>query len=354
MAASSVESANNVQQWDEKFFREWQRADQFARYTSKSTNAIIQVCEKLTGMPGDQVTQSLVTRLTNNPTTNDNTMYGSEEAIGNYGYKHTVAQFRHAVLMGHAEQKKTHIDMLKVATPLLKDWRAAYHRDEIIAAGTVMNVDGTTRYASTSEADKDTALAANSDRVLFGAAIGNYSGDHSVDLAKVDSTTDVFDPEMLSLAKRMAKLADPHIRPVRVDGHGEVYVAFSPTYAFRDFKTAASQLAAHQYGAARGNKNPLFTDNSLYWDGIMVTEVPEIAALSSVGASSIDVAPIFFCGAQAIGYAVGERTHSVSDEWDYDNQKGIGIAEISVVNLLVFNNKFNGLLKIYASNVADS
>ena len=353
MTVTTVASANNVQQWDEAFDREWQRADQFARYTGKSVNAIIQVKEKLMSLPGDQLTQSLVTRLTGTPTTGDNTLHGNEEAIGNYGYKHTVDQFRHAVTMGHAEQKKTHLDMLKIATPLLKDWIVAYHRDQIIAALYVMNTDGATRYAPTSEANKDTAYAANSDRVLMGVDPDHYSGDHSADLLKITATTDDFDPEALSIMKRLAKLSDPHIRPVRVNGQGEFYVAFAPSYTFRDFKTSASQLAAHQYAASRGKGNPLFTDTSLYWDGCVVEEVPEIDALENVGASSIDVGLVSLCGAQTIGYAVGERAKSEKDDWDYHNEKGVSIGEISVVNLLTFNSKFHGVVKGYFPCEAD-
>jgi N4-gp56 family major capsid protein len=354
MAATEVASGNRVRQWNKRILREWNRKDPFGPYTSKSVNAIIQVVEDLTGLPGDRVTQSLVTRLTNNPTTGDNTLHGNEEAVGNYSYEHTVAQFRHAVLMGHAEQKKTHIQMLEIARPLLVDWLAAYHRDEVIAAMYVMNTDGATRYASTSETDKDTAFAANSDRVLMGVDTGHYSGVHSDDLAKITATTDDFDPEVLSIMKRLAKLADPHIHPVSPKGTtGEFYVAFAPSYTFRDFKTSASQLAAHQYAASRGKGNPLFTDNSLYWDGTVVTEVPEIDALSSVGASNIDVGPVFFCGAQAIGYAVGERVNHKKDQWDYDNQKGVAIAEISVVNKLIFNSKFHGMVTGYFPCVGD-
>lgn len=353
MADTTVASANNVQQWDEVFYREWQRADPFMRYSGKSTNAIIQIKEKLASVPGDKLTQSLVTRLTGSPTTGDDTLHGNEEAIGNYGYQHTVDQLRHAVLMGKMEQKKTHLEMLKVATPLLKDWIIAYHRDQVIAAFYVMNTDGATRYASTSEANKDIAYAANSDRVLMGVDPDHYSGDHSADLLKITATTDDFDPEALSIMKRMAKLSDPHIHPVRVDGKGEFYVAFTPSYTFRDFKTSASQLAAHQYAASRGKGNPLFVDNTLYWDGCAVEEIPEIDALDNVGASSIDVGLVALCGAQAVGYAIGGRTESNKDEWDYGNKKGVSIGEISVVNLLTFNNKFHGVVKGYFPCEAD-
>jgi N4-gp56 family major capsid protein len=354
MAVTSVASANNVQQWDEGFFYEYVRADQFGPYSGKGTNNVIQIREKLVDNPGDQITISLVTRLTDAGVTGDNTLEGNEEAIGNYGYKLTVSQLRHAVRMGHGEQKKTHIDMLKAAAPLLKDWRLAKHRSDVIASLLCPNVDGTTAYASTSEANKDIWLAANSDRVLFGNGTGNYSGDHDTDLAKVDSTDDTLDSGIVSVAKRMAQLADPHIRPIQVDGFGEMYVMFAGSYAMRDLRADSTIVNSQQYALARSKDNPLFRGGDVMWDNVLVHEVPEIDTLTGVGGGSINVAPCFLCGAQALGYAIGERTHSIKDEWDYMNQKGVGIAEIRKVAKLIMNSKQHGMVTVYVSGVADS
>jgi N4-gp56 family major capsid protein len=358
MSDTTVASANTVSQWDRNIFREWVRDDQFARYTGRDINKIIQVTEKLTTNPGNQITQSLVTRLTGNGQTGDNTLEGNEEAIGNYGYAHTVNQLRHAVRIGKHEQSKTHIMMLNEAGPLLKDWRMATHRDDVIAAMLRVNVDGSTNYASTSESDKDTFTAANDStvrRILFGEAIGNQSGtDHSASLLTIDSTNAVLDSGMVALAKRMAKLADPHLRPVTVNGYGEFFVMFVHPWAMRDLRSDSVISNAQQYAMPRGSKNPLFTDGDVLWDGVIVHEVPEITLLSSVGTSSIDVAPCFLCGAQAIGYAIGKRTHSIRDEWDYKNKQGVGVAETKVVNKLIFNSVQHGMVTVYASGVADS
>lgn len=350
-------TANTIDQWDEAFFMEWNRENPFSRYTGKSVNSIIQVTEKLTRLPGDDITQSLVTRLSGSGVIGDEELETNEEAVGNYAYKHTVDQFRHAIRIGHHEQSKTHIDMLKAATPLLKDWRMNKHRDDIIAALLRMNVDGSTNYSSTSEADRDTFAAANDGtvgRILYGSAVGNASGDNSVDIAKVDSTNDTLDSGIISLAKRLVRKADPHMRPVQVKGFGEYYVAFVGSLGMRDLKADSVISNASQYAMPRGSNNPLFTDSDVIWDGVIVHEIPEIDVLSSVGYSSIDVEPWVLCGAQALGYAVGERAHSISDEFDYGNLKGKGIAETSVVNQLIYNNVSHGVLHGFVSGVADS
>jgi N4-gp56 family major capsid protein len=354
MPNTTVAAANVVDQWSERFQYEYVRDMQFSHYLGKTENAPFQVIEDLEKKPGDEVTVSLITRLTNSGVTGDNTLEGQEEALGNYGHKIAVDQLRNAVAVGVMEQQKTHIELLDAAKTMLKNWAMDKMRDEIIAAMLSPNVDGTTAYASTAAADRNTWLVANSDRVLFGAAVANYSGVHATDLQNVDSTTDVLSPGIVSLAKRRAKTADRHIRPVRVDGQGEHYVLFAPSVAFRDFKNNATYLPYLEYAEVRGKDNPLFGDGDLYWDGVVVHEVPEIATLTGVGAAAIDVAPCFLVGAQAVGIAWAQRTKAIFDERDYGNISGRGVKEIRGIDKLMFNSIQNGVHTIYVSGVADA
>ena len=53
------------------------------------------------------------------------------------------------------------------------------------------------------EVQKDAWLVDNADRVLFGAAVGNNSGnDHSASLANIDNTAAKLTTNVISLAKR--------------------------------------------------------------------------------------------------------------------------------------------------------
>lgn len=358
MPNTTVASANNVQQWQERFFTEYVRDNQFEAYMGTSENSPIQISEDLSKKPGDQITISLVTRLTNTGVTGDNTLEGNEEALGNYGHKITVDQLRNAVAVGEMEQQKTHIELLEAAKTVLKNWAMDKMRDEIIAALLSPNVDGSTAYASTAEADKDTWVTAQyaAGRVLFGAAKSNYSAaDHSASLLNIDSTNDILQPAIVSLAKRIAKTADRHMRPVKVNGGGEWYVLFAPSYAFRDFKTHATTVAVSEYAADRGKSNPLFQDGDLLWDGVIIHEVPEIATLANVGnGGTTDVAPCFLLGAQAVGVAWAAKTKAIFDDRDYGNIKGRGVKEIRGVDKLTYNSIQNGVLTLYASGVADT
>lgn len=360
MANTTVNSANQVDQWESKFFKEYVRDNRFKRYMGMNENSIIQLLMKLSKSPGDDLTISLVTRLQNSGVTGDSTLEGNEEELGNYGHKITIDQRRNAVAVGTMEQKKTHIQLLSAAKMMLKLWAMEQLRDDIITALQSPVVDGSTAYADASEAQKDAWLAANgqgvaSNRVLFGAAKSNNAGDdHSVALANVDATTDVLQPTMVSLAKRMARDSDPHIRPVRVKEDEEWYVLFCNKWAFRDFKASSDYQTAAREAELRGKNNPLFRDGDLVWDGVILREIPEIPVITGVGDSGIDVAPNFLCGAQAVGVAWGSKTRAIKDTRDYGNIKGVGVAEILGVDKLMYNNIQHGLLTLYTAGVADS
>lgn len=354
MAVTTVLAANQVSQWRRKFFAEYVRESLFSPYFGTDEEAIIQLVEELGTKPGKTINVPLITRLTNAGVVGDDALEGNEEALGNYNHALNIDQIRNGVRVGAMEQKSTAIELLDAARTMLKLWIMDDLRDDIIQALYSPNVDGVTAYASCTEAQKDAWLAANDDRVLFGAVkSNNAANDHSACLSNVDSTTDVLDLDMVQLGKRMAKTADRHIRPYRTKESGrEWYVLFCESFAYRDLKTDTETL--HQNADHRGEKNKMFTDADLVLDGVTCREVPEIGILDNVGASSIDVSGNFLCGAQAVGVAWGERSKFATETFDYGNQRGVAISEVRGVEKLSHNSVQNGVLTIYASAVADS
>ena len=358
MANTTIAAALTVEQWETAYIREWMRRNQFQPYMGKDINKPIIINETLGKKPGTQVHIPLLTRLENSGVTGDNTLEGNEEALGNYDHAITVDQLRHAVVIGHLEQAKTDINMLKAATPALLDWDTDKLRDEILTGLGSANVDGSTAYGSCSEANKDAWLTANDgtvNRVLFGNAKSNQSTtDHSASLLNVDSTNDTLDTGMLSLAKRMIKSAAPHCRPVRINGSREIFVAFVGPYGMRDLRAESAMQQANRDARERGKDNPLFQDNDLLWEDIVIHEVPEIDVITGVGNGTIDVEPWYLLGSSAIGVAIGEPTHKIRDTFDYGNREGVGVACIRGVDKLMHNSIQHGMLTGYVSGVADS
>jgi N4-gp56 family major capsid protein len=361
MAVTSVASGNQVTQWRAKFFTEFVRENLFAKYMGTSENSIIQIVKDLTKKKGKIISIPLIGKLTNAGVTGDNSMRDNEENLNNWNHNVDIDQVRNAVVVGKMEEQSTVIDIPQAARTALKLWLMEDVRDDILQALQSPNVDGVTAYASTAEADKDTWLAAQNvstadSRVLFGAVQSNSTGDHSVDLAKVDSSTDVADYDIVQLAKRMARrrrATGRNIGPVTTKGGRDSFVYFVEPYSFRDLKADTETM--HTSGAERGKTNPMFSDPDLYLDGTICVEVPEISTLSGVGASSIDVSPGFFCGRQAVGLAYGSMANFKFDRTiDYGNQTGICYGDVRGTEKLSHNNIQNGVVTVYTSGVADS
>ena len=134
----------------------------------------------------------------------------------------------------------------------------------------------------------------------------------------------------------MAKNARPRIRPVKVQDDEESFVAFCDSFAFADLKLDLD--TRHQNARERGPANPLWRDGDLVYDGVVIREVPEIgdfidssfgsdwSSLATAGDTSSRVSPVFFCGAQALGYGLGQRPRIIVDRLtDYEFQPGVAV-----------------------------
>ena len=356
MADTTVASNLSVEQWDDDFFVEYVRTNRFSKYMGTGENAIFQIVEDLGTKPGLAITVPFLSRLTGAGVSGNAVLEGNEETLGNYGHKVNIDTHRHGVVVTKHEQRKTPIDLRNAARTGLMTWAKEQLRDKIIdGLHAVATADGGfTKYADATEANKDTYLTTNTGRFLFGAVVSNHGTDHSAALANIDNTTDKLDADMVSLAKRRAKTASPHIRPFRTTDDEEWFVMFCNSLSFRDLKTDGTITQANREARQRGMNNPLFTDGDLIWDGVIIREVPEIAVLTSVGAGSIDVAPNFMCGAQALAVAWGQRPTTVDYETDAKFRKGVAVEQVYGVEKLFFNKYQNGVMTVYSSGVADS
>jgi N4-gp56 family major capsid protein len=357
MAYTTVASANQVSQWDEKFFEEYVRANQFSSYFGTDENAVIQVKENLTKSAGDKITISLIKALAGSGVTGSTTLEGNEESLSNYGHQITINALRNAVRLDKMEELRTVMDLRNAAKSALKTWAMAKLRDEIIKVLQSTKVDGKTAYASCTAGERNAYIVANSDRILFGASTANMTSAGGVWLTGIqtlDTAADLCTPASVSTAKRMAQVAtNGRIRPITIDGQGEWYVYFADYRCFRDFKASGATSYYWQQGMERGKDNPLFTDGDLMYDGIIVKQIPEIPTIGAIGAASCQVGSNFLCGAQAIALAWGQRTKSIVEEFDYGFQYGCAIEEIRGVERITMNGIQHGVLTHYCATTSD-
>jgi N4-gp56 family major capsid protein len=363
MAETAVPTGLTVQQWDEKYFSEYLNNNWFKQFMGTGSSKMIQVKEDLTKKPGDAVTFTLINRLTGEAKGAAEALEGAEEDAMLRSFKVTVREYAHAVRFKKFEAQKTAIDLRQAHKDVLMDWNMELDRDLIIEA--LGSINGTA-YASASEANKDAWLVDNSDRVLFGASISNHSSlDHSTSLGNVDTTSDKLTPDAISLMKRIAKSANPRIRPMKVKtsiGSSDSYVLFAPTQMVRDLAANSTFLAANREARNRGMDNPLFTGADYVWENVFIYEIEDIPSLGAVGNSSAVVRPCYLCGAQALGMAWAMRPQTVEEDFDYKRAVGLGIKQWMKIEKMRFGSgatdtddlKDHGVVTGYFAAAADS
>lgn len=357
MAVSTFAAGNVLTKWSKRVFREYIRDERFSRYSGEGPNNVFQYVMDLQAKAGNVVSIPLVTRLTGDGVEDDDTLENNEEQLGNYADTITPHQLRNAVSRGEYEQSKSDIDILEQGEFMLKKWAMEKLRDLKIARMLAPTADGLTTYASASEADKDTHLGNNTDRYLFGALLSNRSTtDHSASLLNVDTTADTFDRGIVSLLKRIAESADPHISPITTDEDEEWFVIFCGTNPFRDLKADMDTL--HSTAAPRSLKeNPIFRDGDLVYESCIVRKIPEMASIGTVGAASAPVYQVPLCGLQTVGVGwsrmLTAKTNGPKGS-DYENIKGIGVAESRGAKKIIWNSKQHGMVTGYVAAAADA
>ncbi|MGH6991978.1 MAG: DUF4043 family protein [Caulobacteraceae bacterium] len=274
---------------------------------------------------------------------------------------------RNGVRVPKSAQFRTEINLLNAARDNLIVWESEKLRDDIIKAlcalvvdanGTVVNFDVAT------SANKNTWTAANLGRVLFGNATANYSSTFSTGCSNVTSTM-IASAASIDLAKRLAKSALPRIRPFRVEATlaREYYVAFHGARTFRDLLTDTTIINANTQARGREgtmmDKNPLFQDGDILFNGVIHREVPELddycatAGFNGIGATT-DVRPVFLCGAASVGIAWGQMpTPRIDNLKDYGFRPGVAVEELLGVKKINFNSVQNGVVTCFFAATSD-
>lgn len=351
MALTTVTTNLKEQVWDNDFFEAYVRKNRFNRYMGTTENSVIQVKQDLSKKAGDRIHLALIAELSGAGVTGDTLLEGAEEALSQYEFPIAVSTLRNAVAVTLNQEQFTGIDLRNAGKSMLEKWAMKKLRTDIIAALSSIYVSGTgnVAYGSATEGNKDTWLAANSDRVMFGdGTVGGFT-DHSADLALVTSSM-TLTKEIVSKLKGKAEAASPIIRPVTVGEDSENYVLFCGSGAFRDLKADMAQT--HRDARERGEGNPLFQDGDLMYDGVVIRKIQEIPAIGTVGASSARIEPVYLCGAQALGVAWAQRTRSATEARDYGFVHGVAIHEMRGVELCNFNSKVHGVVRGYVGALA--
>jgi N4-gp56 family major capsid protein len=349
--------------WDSQFFAEYVRSNRFFKYIGTNETSMFHAKSDLTVKNGDSITFAAVRRLVGAGVTGNTVLEGNEELLDARSMKLTVAPIRHAVAVSEWDEQKSVIDLRNAAKTALKTWAMEKFRSDIILA--LSSIDGV-NFAASSAGQRNAWMVNNADRVQFGVSVVNaVSGVFATAAATIDNTADKMTGALLSLAKRRAQTASPHIRPIQQNDENdeEWFVVFMPSLVFRDFRNDPNVIAANKDARPRERgwmDNPLFSGGDLVWDGMIVREIPELPVLNN---GTIDYAASYLCGAQALGIGWAQRTKTTTNVRDYGFFSGVGIQEIRAIGKLRFGKDASvdtttpvdqGIYTVFTSAVADA
>jgi N4-gp56 family major capsid protein len=360
MANTKAATGLTVQEWDDLFWTEFFFGNRFKTDMGSSSNNIIHVKEDLATTKGKTMTWALVNRLAGAGVTGNDTLEGNEEDMTSRSFTVDIIQRRHGVLVPHQEEQYSAIPLRNAGKEVLMNWTQENTRDRIITA--LGSINGTA-YGSADSTARDVWAVDNVDRVLFGALVANYSATHATAMSNIDNTDDKFTASAASLMKRIAQSASPKIRPVRSESSGRFfYKCYVPSLVFRDLKDDSTITQAQRDVNIRMQGEKLFKGGDIEWDGIIFEEIQDIEVLSGVGAGSIDTAPVYLMGQQAVGYAISERWNSVTQETDYKDKMGVAMREMGNFGKMTFGTgssdtsdlKDHGMVTGFFASVADS
>lgn len=342
----------NEVQYRRSYFTEYVRTSAFAPYMGIAEDGFGKPIHAFmeTKKGGESIEIPIVARLKNGGVWGNTKLGGREEQLGRYKHNIGIEYRRNGIELPERDEHYSFAEAAGLTRPLLMEWSREQLRNDCIDGyfmvdnkktfHTPLSNNETSDYkVAATQAEKDTWTTNNQDRVLFGNSTTNYNSDWSTAMATV-TTAMTLDCDMLDEMKFLAKQADPHIRPIKVDdSHGqEFFVAFVGSHGFKQLKQDDTMRKANREardrGAYKSETNPMFNDGDLIWDGMIIREVPEIPTLGTPGssngpgASSIACGMIALSGAQAVGVAWGmEPEFREKTETDYGHFMGIGVTE---------------------------
>lgn len=350
-----VNDALSNKLWARDLNHEVKKGLEIAPLIGTGANSIIQEKTEFKGK-GDKVTIGLRTRLTGTGVTENQTLEGNEEALSTYSDSLFINEIAHAVRVegeDSIDQQRVLFNLREEARDGLSDWFA-----ERLSLSTFIQLSGYTATSITYRGSSltlatvhkglNTVTAPSTGRKLFATG----SADES------QTSTDTFTLTMIDKAKETAMLANPRIRPVRVNGK-DMYVCYlHPTQAYDLMVDTGTmgwreiQLAAIQGGQT--SDNPIFTGALGVYNNVVLRVNEDVVngVNSSTAAEITTVKRALFLGAQAgsIGFSSKFSKSSpykwVEKKFDYDRELGVSVQGLMGLKKNIFNSVDFGVLTL--------
>jgi hypothetical protein len=357
------------------YYRPYIRASGFDRYMGTGSDAIIRVFNESKTDGGKDIVVPLMGVIKNEGVSGSQVLKGNEVDLEQFVDVVRTQWRRNAVKVPKSTSYRSNLDILRAASPALRDWAARI----VLKKGLINNLNGViipgavdaegfaaadtiTTYAAATAAQRNTYLTNNRDRILFGALDSNASSNvFATALATLDNTDDKMSTAILDTARaKAAETADidavgPAINPYMTEDGEEWYVVFVQRRQMRDLRRDPTMFQANRDAMERGKDNPLFRNGDLLWNGMIIKEIADLPVIAGVGAGGIDVAQATLVGQSALAVAWGQMPRLISDrEEDYEFRPATAIEELIGIKKTSFLGKGYGSLPIFTAAVANA
>ncbi|MCA3080417.1 MAG: DUF4043 family protein [Rhodocyclaceae bacterium] len=363
MANTTVVTANELIKFQSDYFKAYLRKSGLTPFMGQGMDKVIKTYSDLND-EGKELNVPIVYPVKNTGV-GTGQLAGNEASIANNSMRIRPVWRRNAVTVKKSEQKKASIDLYRAQREALREWSTWDLKYRLNDALSVVAYDETAYneedgvetwvpYAAATATQRNNFITANLDRVWFGGSAtnevvtGNFAGSLSnVASAERLSRGHIDSIKALAMTESRTDSLVNALRPMAFGDDGvEKFVMFCPTVAFNHLK--ADLETVNQNARPRGVDNIIFSGGVLEYNGVLVVELPELPRLTGVGASSADVAPSYFCGAQALAMAWGQMPRFTKDtNNDYDFINNVGIEEQRGIAKVMFGNRQHGIVSVF-------
>jgi hypothetical protein len=330
--------------WDDRFSTEFFQTNPFAAYQGTGNNNVIRVKEDYQSKRGNGITFEFITNLQRGTIYDRQPLRGHEDALGEYGDRVYWRMRKKGIAMHELDEELAAINLRDAARGSLKTWATQDLKWDVIDRLGDVGANCDVPWATAATADKNTWVTNNSDRVLFGATVSNYSTTFATAAGNVDNVNDLLNRAFIRKLKAIALAASPKITPIEVEAanNRRFFVAFVPSLPFIDFQNDTDSVQAQVRVIERNEA--IFLGGDREFDGVIVHQVDDITSLGTIGNGSTNVYPVYLCGQEAIGMAVKERYRSRTQMDDYQQEIGLGMIGKWGSKKLCYSNNFNASL----------
>ncbi|WP_208442443.1 N4-gp56 family major capsid protein [Bartonella raoultii] len=331
-----------VKLWSQKINHEVLKATKIAPLIGKSENSIIQLCNETHKSAGDSVTFSLMLNMHGDGVTQGETLEGNEEGLQFMDDRLVINELLHAARVANndsIDQQRILPNLRKKAKANLVRWYAnrlsvMFFLQVCGYTARTINIDGREIYIKPVYYGFNEIMAPSSERII--RPDGKTKDEELTEKAKHG-----FSLKLIDEAVKQAKLANPQISPVHVNGD-DVYVLYlHPTQVMQlRTNTAAGEWLDIQksvYATSRA-KNPIFDGSLGMYNGVVLREALHVThGVKSTDNTAVkSVRRAVFLGAQSAIIGFGKNhsaTHYTLTEKYFDYEREFGIAAKTLIGM---------------------